>query len=88
MEKKIIALVLMATTEIVSEKSISSDWQDSACRLLIALAAFVPDIVAKQLLSRFPSNNAPHYFVVKACFFGYFFLIFFSTEKLVLIKIK
>lgn len=70
-----IALVLMATTEIVSEKSISSDWQDSACRLLIALAAFVPDIVAKQLLSRFPSNNPPHYFIVKVFSLPFLFFV-------------
>jgi hypothetical protein len=30
------------------------------------LSRLAPDIVAKQLLERFPSNSPPHYFIVKA----------------------
>jgi hypothetical protein len=33
---------------------------------LISLARLVPDIVAKQLLERFPATSPPHYFIVKA----------------------
>jgi hypothetical protein len=59
-------LVIMSTLEIVAEKSIDSDWQDSACKLLISLARVVPDTVAKNLIDRFPATQLPHYFVVKA----------------------
>jgi hypothetical protein len=56
----------MSTLEIVAENSIDSDWQDSACRLLISLARLYPDLVAKNLIDRFPANQLPHYFIVKA----------------------
>ncbi|KAL0491454.1 maestro heat-like repeat-containing protein [Acrasis kona] len=60
------ALAVMSTLEIVAEKSIDSDWQDSACKLLISMARVVPDTVARNLIDRFPANQIPHYFVVKA----------------------
>ena len=47
-------------------QSISSEWQNAACKLLISLSRLAPDIVARQLLERFPSNSPPHYFIVKA----------------------
>jgi len=59
-------LVIMSVLEIVAEKSISSEWQNAACKLLISLSRLAPDIVAKQLLERFPSTSPPHYFIVKA----------------------
>lgn len=78
----------MSTLEIVAEKSIDSDWQDSACKLLISLARVVPDTVAKHLIDRFPANQLPHYFVVKALadfahlYRKFTMILFINFEKL------
>nr|CAG4715342.1 unnamed protein product [Naegleria fowleri] len=82
------ALVLMAINEMVQDKSINSDWQASACNLLIALSRYVPDLVTGQLLERFPisSTNPPHYFVIKALsdIAFYYPLLFIGNLKEVL----
>jgi len=82
------ALVTMTTMEMVQDKSINSDWQASACNLLIALSRYCPDVVSGQLLERFPisSTNPPHYFVIKALsdMAFYYPLLFVSNLKEVL----
>mmetsp|Transcript_2945 Transcript_2945/g.4295 ORF Transcript_2945/g.4295 Transcript_2945/m.4295 type:complete len:1686 (-) Transcript_2945:16-5073(-) len=60
------ALIRVAAVEMVSEKSISSSWQNSACTLLVASARIIPNVAAQHLLDRFPMGKIPHYFVIKA----------------------
>lgn len=60
------ALVKMSVSEIVAEKTISSEWQNSANTLLIAATRHNPQISAKLLLENFPQGKIPHYFIVKA----------------------
>uniref|UniRef100_A0A7S1PFF5 Uncharacterized protein n=1 Tax=Percolomonas cosmopolitus TaxID=63605 RepID=A0A7S1PFF5_9EUKA len=60
------ALVKMSVSEIVAEKTISSEWQNSANLLLIAATRHNPQISARLLLENFPQGKIPHYFIIKA----------------------
>ncbi|KAL9646130.1 hypothetical protein ABK040_008008 [Willaertia magna] len=66
-EKLANQLVDMSIHEMVSEKSINSEWQTSASKLIISLSRYVPNIVSFELLDNFPlsAQQPPHYFVIK-----------------------
>ncbi|KAK2952814.1 putative Protein SHOOT GRAVITROPISM 6 [Blattamonas nauphoetae] len=55
-----------SANELTSDKEIKTDWQVSACKILISIAGRYPELVYDQLIKRMPQGKLPHYFVVYA----------------------
>ncbi|KAH7824621.1 putative HEAT repeat domain containing protein [Monocercomonoides exilis] len=57
-----------AANEMTSDKEVHTDWQHTACRILISLTVSFPEICYDQIINRLPTGHIPHYFVIFSLF--------------------